>query len=161
MPLSLQQPCPACSHPLHTTPGAHHPLHTAAPALLQLTPPPPHLPSPPDVSFHINGGEKVGLVGRTGSGKSSMFLTLFRMVELEAGSIVIDGVDISTVGLYKLRAGMSIIPQVRGLTGWWRCRSTHRTPSQHYSTMSIIPQGCDSGMAPGWWLQCHLTALHA
>lgn len=112
----LLHPGTASSHLLFTTCGntcLHSFCFTAAD-------PCPPLPSSPDVSFHINAGEKVGLVGRTGSGKSSMFLTLFRMVELEAGSIVIDGVDISTVGLYKLRAGMSIIPQVRGHCHCWQ-----------------------------------------
>jgi len=63
------------------------------------------------VSFVINPGEKVGLVGRTGSGKSSLFLALFRMVEAEEGAILIDGVDIRTLGVRHLRAKMSIIPQ--------------------------------------------------
>ncbi|MEW5311498.1 MAG: hypothetical protein WDW38_003208 [Sanguina aurantia] len=63
------------------------------------------------VSFEITAGEKVGLVGRTGSGKSSMLMVLFRMVEPESGHIIIDGVDIANVGLRHLRSKMSIIPQ--------------------------------------------------
>ena len=64
------------------------------------------------VSFSIRAGDKVGLVGRTGSGKSSIFLALFRMIEPEAGSVVIDGVDVKTLGVHHLRSKMSIIPQV-------------------------------------------------
>ncbi|GFH22354.1 ABC transporter, multidrug resistance associated protein, partial [Haematococcus lacustris] len=63
------------------------------------------------VSFQVAAGQKVGLVGRTGSGKSSMLLALFRMVEKEAGSIIIDGVDVSSLGVRHLRSKMSIIPQ--------------------------------------------------
>ena len=63
------------------------------------------------VSFHINHGEKIGVVGRTGSGKSSMLMALFRMNELEAGRIFVDGRNISELSLYDLRSRLSIIPQ--------------------------------------------------
>ena len=54
-----------------------------------------------DISVAIKGGEKVGVVGRTGSGKSSLMTALFRITEMEPDGekIVIDGVDISTIGL--------------------------------------------------------------
>ena len=55
---------------------------------------------------------KVGLVGRTGSGKSSLALALLRMFEPAAGSIEIDGQNISQLGLHDLRRGVTIIPQV-------------------------------------------------
>uniref|UniRef100_A0A672GC19 ATP-binding cassette, sub-family C (CFTR/MRP), member 10 n=1 Tax=Salarias fasciatus TaxID=181472 RepID=A0A672GC19_SALFA len=63
------------------------------------------------VSLVVRPGEKVGIVGRTGSGKSTMFLALFRMVELNRGQILLDQLDISTVGLDQLRSRLAIIPQ--------------------------------------------------
>ncbi|XP_075210358.1 multidrug resistance-associated protein 1-like [Lycorma delicatula] len=63
------------------------------------------------VSFTINGGEKVGIVGRTGAGKSSLTMALFRVIEASSGAIYIDGIDISTVGLNTLRSRLTIIPQ--------------------------------------------------
>ena len=63
------------------------------------------------ISFSVKGGEKLGIVGRTGSGKSSLIAALFRIVELSEGSITIDGVDISKVGTSALRKKLSIIPQ--------------------------------------------------
>ncbi|KAK7690924.1 hypothetical protein QCA50_006027 [Cerrena zonata] len=63
------------------------------------------------MSLSVKGGEKIGVVGRTGAGKSSLMLALFRIVELSSGSITIDGADISKMGLRDLRTKIAIIPQ--------------------------------------------------
>jgi len=63
------------------------------------------------LDFAANPGQKIGIVGRTGAGKSSTFLTLFRIVEPCSGTITIDGIDISQLSLHALRSKLSIIPQ--------------------------------------------------
>lgn len=63
------------------------------------------------INLTIQGGHKVGVVGRTGSGKSTLILALFRLVEAAEGAVFIDNVDISTLGLNDLRSRLSIIPQ--------------------------------------------------
>jgi len=64
-----------------------------------------------DLNFVIHGGERVGICGRTGAGKSSATLALLRILEADEGSIFVDGVDISKIGLHDLRSAISIIPQ--------------------------------------------------
>ncbi|KAJ3268564.1 hypothetical protein HDV01_002582 [Terramyces sp. JEL0728] len=64
-----------------------------------------------NVSFDISAGEKVGIVGRTGAGKSTIITTLLRMVEFESGNIIIDGVDTCKIGLHDLRSKLAVIPQ--------------------------------------------------
>ena len=63
------------------------------------------------ISMRIEAGEKVGIVGRTGAGKSSLIQTLFRMGTLVHGKIKIDNIDIASVGLDDVRYRISIIPQ--------------------------------------------------
>ncbi|XP_049947426.1 ATP-binding cassette sub-family C member 4-like [Schistocerca serialis cubense] len=63
-----------------------------------------------DLNLHIKAGEKVGIVGRTGAGKSSLISALFRLATVE-GELIIDGLDTAHVGLKDLRSHMSIIPQ--------------------------------------------------
>ena len=64
-----------------------------------------------NINFHLKPGEHLGIVGRTGSGKTTISLCLFRIMEAYSGKIYIDGVDISKVGLKKLRESITIIPQ--------------------------------------------------
>ncbi|XP_062549077.1 multidrug resistance-associated protein 1-like [Armigeres subalbatus] len=63
------------------------------------------------ITLNVKGKEKIGIVGRTGAGKSSLTIGLFRIVEAAGGSIVIDGHDISKMGLHQLRSRLTIIPQ--------------------------------------------------
>ncbi|KAK8758963.1 hypothetical protein V5799_003405 [Amblyomma americanum] len=84
-----------------------------------------------DVSFEAHAGQKLAVVGRTGAGKSSLVLALLGMIERTSGSITIDGVDICTVPLNRLRSSISVIPQ---------------DPSMFTGTLreNLDPQGCFS-----------------
>ncbi|XP_076338586.1 multidrug resistance-associated protein 1-like isoform X2 [Tachypleus tridentatus] len=64
-----------------------------------------------DINMNIKSAEKIGVVGRTGAGKSSLTLSLFRIIEAAFGSIYIDEHDISTIGLHDLRSKLAVIPQ--------------------------------------------------
>ncbi|KAK9321278.1 P-loop containing nucleoside triphosphate hydrolase protein [Lipomyces orientalis] len=63
------------------------------------------------INLSIKGGEKVGICGRTGAGKSSIMAALYRLSEISEGKFLIDGVDISSIGLHDLRTKLAIIPQ--------------------------------------------------
>eukprot|EP00055_Hartaetosiga_balthica_P014403 m.78854 g.78854 ORF g.78854 m.78854 type:complete len:1517 (-) comp8586_c0_seq3:145-4695(-) len=63
------------------------------------------------INANVRSGEKVGIVGRTGAGKSSLTLCLFRILEAAEGAITIDGIDLSSIGLYDVRSRITIMPQ--------------------------------------------------
>ncbi|GAB1316857.1 hypothetical protein MFIFM68171_07067 [Madurella fahalii] len=64
-----------------------------------------------DLSLSIAAGDKIGICGRTGSGKTSLLMTLFRLVDLQSGSISVDGIDIATVPRQEVRRRISGVPQ--------------------------------------------------
>ena len=64
-----------------------------------------------NINLEIRSHEKIGVVGRTGAGKSSLTLSLFRIIEADTGNIIIDGIDTSKIGLLDLRRRLAIIPQ--------------------------------------------------
>jgi ABC-type multidrug transport system fused ATPase/permease subunit len=64
------------------------------------------------ISFSTEPGEKIGIVGRTGAGKTTLAVALFRITEIFAGKVLLDGLDVSTIGLDDLRKNIAIIPQV-------------------------------------------------
>ena len=63
------------------------------------------------ISFGVNPGEKIGIAGRTGCGKSTLMMALYRIVEPCGGRVIIDSIDVSTIGLYDLRSRLSLVPQ--------------------------------------------------
>ena len=64
------------------------------------------------IDLTIEPQEKVGICGRTGAGKSSLTLSLFRIIEAVEGNVLIDGINVSKLGLHELRSKLAIIPQV-------------------------------------------------
>jgi ATP-binding cassette, subfamily C (CFTR/MRP), member 1 len=75
----------------------------------------PYLPGKPPVlkgiTFSVRPSEKIGVVGRTGAGKSSLIMALYRLAKIANGTIKVDGIDCANVKLHKLRSSMAIIPQ--------------------------------------------------
>jgi ABC-type multidrug transport system fused ATPase/permease subunit len=65
------------------------------------------------ISFSVRPNERIGVVGRTGAGKSSLTLALFRFLEARSGSIYVDGLDVAKIPLPDLRSRLAIIPQAR------------------------------------------------
>ena len=88
------------------------------------------------LSFTVGAGERLGVVGRTGSGKSSMIQALLRLLEAEKGFIEIDGVDISSIGLHRLRTSMAVIPQSPVLFSGYTIRD-NLDPFTKYSDSTI------------------------
>ena len=64
-----------------------------------------------EVSFRVEGGEKLGVAGRTGAGKSSLVRVLFRLAEVSSGRILLDDVDVLEYSLHELRTNLAAIPQ--------------------------------------------------
>ncbi|XP_032727951.1 canalicular multispecific organic anion transporter 2 isoform X1 [Lontra canadensis] len=88
-----------------------------------------------NLSVRVRGGEKVGIVGRTGAGKSSMTLCLFRILEAAEGEIRIDGLNVADIGLHDLRSQLTIIPQDPILFS--ASLRTNLDPFGHYSEEDI------------------------
>lgn len=64
-----------------------------------------------NLTFSVKAGERMGIVGRTGAGKSSLTLAVFRGLEAQTGKIILDGIDVSQIGLQDLRESITIVPQ--------------------------------------------------
>lgn len=89
------------------------------------------------LSFSVRPAEKIGVAGRTGCGKSTLMITLYRLIEPCGGTMVIDGVDITKIGLRDLRSRLSLVPQV-GVIGLIRLQNTNHTCSQHFQMLASL-----------------------
>ncbi|TMS35379.1 hypothetical protein L596_002794 [Steinernema carpocapsae] len=105
-----------------------------------------------NLQIRMKKGEKIGIVGRTGAGKSSLALALFRMIEPAEGQIVIDGIDVSKIGLHDLRGNLTIIPQDPVLfSGTLRFNFVRYSDDQIWSALELahlktFTQSLDSGL---------------
>jgi len=120
-------------------------------------------PSLENISFEIPSGARVGVVGRTGSGKSTLIQTIFRLLETENGTIRIAGVDIQNIGLHTLRTRLSVIPQVPVLFSGCSIRENLDPFSKHsdetlegvlcdvnmWEVIQNLPKGLNSMVAEG------------
>ncbi|KAK8785138.1 hypothetical protein V5799_008497 [Amblyomma americanum] len=122
-----------------------------------------------DVSFVVLPREKVGIVGRTGAGKSSLFMAVLRVLKASAGCIRIDDVDIASVPLRRLRSVVTVIPQDPCLTGgtlrnvldptntcsdedvWWALQQAHLTAfvSRHPMKILMDVENVDNNFSAG------------
>ena len=137
-------------------------LPPEAPAVLATARPPPGWPSAGElvvaglvvryrrdldpalrgISFTVPGGSSLGIAGRTGSGKSTLMLALFRIVEPEAGTVTLDGLDTSKLGLADLRGrGLAAVPQDPVLFG-----GTVRSNLDPFSAVSSAGPGADAAL---------------
>ena len=103
------------------------------------------------ISFTTRPHERIGVVGRTGAGKSSLTLALFRILEATEGAVYIDGIDISTLGLYDLRQAMAIIPQDAQL--WQGTLRQNLDPLLQFTDSELITVLANARLS-------HLVAAH-
>ena len=99
------------------------------------------------MSFEVKPKEKIGIVGRTGAGKSTICLALCRIVEAFTGQIIIDGVDISTLELAHLRNKITIIPQDPTIfEGTLRFNLDPTEKSEESEILRLIHKSCLSNL---------------
>lgn len=114
------------------------------------------------LSFRIEAGKKLGVVGRTGSGKSSVIVSLLRLTEVEKGQVLIDGQDLTEVGLRTLRRSIAMIPQEPVLFGRTTLRYNLDPLSEYLEealeqvlkevrmdSKDVIPDGLDTELQDG------------
>lgn len=88
------------------------------------------------LTFTVNSNERIGIVGRTGAGKTSLTMALFRLLEAQSGTIRIDGVDLSQIKLHDVRSRLDIIPQAPTLfSGSLR---SNLDPSSRYTDAELF-----------------------